>query len=47
MWRTTYEERWGAVALETWRLRIRARERVDAVGHAGLTWFDGRLIELS
>jgi len=28
-------------------LRIRAGERVDAVGHPGLTWFDERLIEFS
>ena len=25
VWRATYEERWGAVALESWTVRIRAR----------------------
>ena len=39
VWRATYEERWGAVALESWTVRIRAGERVDALGHGGLTWY--------
>ena len=47
VWRATYEERWGAVPLEAWTVRIREGERVDALGHGGLTWYDDRLIELS
>lgn len=47
VWRGTYEERWGAVALESWTVRIRAGERVDDRGHGGLTWYQDRLIELS
>lgn len=47
VWRAIYEERWGAVALESWTVRIRAGDRVDALGHGGLTWYHERLIELS
>jgi|GEM_PF-286719 len=47
VWRAVYEERWGRVPLESWTVRIRAPERVDAVGHAGLAWYDEQLIELS
>jgi len=47
VWRAVYEERWGTVPLEAWTVRIRAGERVDALGHGGLTWYDERLIELS
>ena len=47
LWLATYEERWGTVPLEAWTVRIRAPERVDGSGHAGLTWYDQRLIELS
>ena len=47
VWRAVYEERWGRVALESWTVRIRASERLDAVGHSGLTWYDDHLIELS
>lgn len=47
LWRATYEERWGTVPLDAWTVRIRAPERLDAAGHAGLTWYDEHLIELS
>jgi hypothetical protein len=47
VWRRTYEERWGTVPLESWTVRIRTPELVDARGHSGLTWYDERLIELS
>ena len=47
VWRATYEERWGAVPLEAWTVRIRAPERVDAAGHGGLSWYHERLVELS
>ena len=46
-WRATYEERWGRIPLEAWTVRIRRPDLVDAAGHAGLTWYDQRLIELS
>ena len=47
VWRATYEGRWGTIPLESWTVRIRTPERVDALGHGGLTWYDQRLIELS
>ena len=47
VWRATYEERWGTVPLGAWTVRIPAPERLDALGHGGLTWYDERLIELS
>ena len=47
VWRVTYEERWGPVPLEAWTVRIRRPDLVDGAGHAGLTWYDPRLIELS
>jgi hypothetical protein len=47
VWRRIYEERWGTVPLESWTVRIRVAERLDAQGHAGLTWYDQRFIEVS
>jgi len=47
VWRRIYEERWGPVALESWTVRIRTPELVDARGHAGLAWYEAQLIELS
>ncbi len=47
VWRAIYEERWAAVPLQSWTVRIRAPDLVDAHGHAGLAWYDQRLIELS
>jgi hypothetical protein len=47
VWRGTYEERWGGVPLESWTVRIRTPDLVDDRGHAGLTWYDRQLIELS
>jgi hypothetical protein len=47
VWRRTYEERWGAIPLESWTVRIRTPERVDARGRSGLTWYDQRLVEVS
>ena len=47
VWRRTYEERWGPVPLESWTVRIRTPELVDARGHSGLTWYDERILELS
>jgi len=46
-WRSTYEERWGVVPLADWTVRIRTADLVDGDGHAGLTWYDRHLIELS
>jgi len=47
VWRAVYEERWGRVPLKSWTVRIRTSERLDAVGHSGLTWYDDQLIEIS
>ncbi len=47
VWRQTYQDRWGVVPLESWTVRIRAADLVDASGHAGLTWYERRLIEVS
>jgi len=47
VWRRTYEDRWGAVPLESWTVRIRAAELLDGSGHGGLTWYDRQLIEVS
>jgi len=46
-WRGVFEERWGAVALDGWSVRIRAGELLDGQGHAGLTWYRGRMVEVS
>jgi len=46
-WHGIYEERWGTLTLDAWTVRIRAPDLVDGNGHAGLTWYDRRLIELS
>jgi hypothetical protein len=47
LWRATYEERWGALPLESWTVRIRAPDVLDQAGHTGLTWYDRKLIEVS
>ncbi|HUM09675.1 MAG TPA: hypothetical protein VLT82_01880 [Myxococcaceae bacterium] len=47
VWRAIYQERWGGVSLDSWIVRIRAPGLLDRAGHAGLTWYDERLIELS
>jgi hypothetical protein len=47
VWRGIYEERWGSISLEGWTLRVRAPDLVDAHGHAALTWYERRLIEVS
>ena len=47
VWRVIYQERWGTLPLDSWTVRVRAPDLVDASGHAGLTWYDRRLIEVS
>jgi len=47
VWRGIYEERWGPVSLEAWTVRVRAPDLLDGDGHAGLTWYQQRKIEVS
>jgi hypothetical protein len=47
VWRGIYEERWGTAPVESWTVRIRAPDRLDGQGRAGLTWYAQRLVEVS
>jgi hypothetical protein len=49
VYRTTYEESWGEVALsqEQWTIRIRTGSAVDADGHTGVTYHHSRVVDVA
>jgi len=48
-YRDTFEEGWGAVALqdEGWTLRVRAGSTVDSEGHTGVTYHHSRIVDVA
>jgi hypothetical protein len=48
-YRATFEEGWGAVALqaEEWTVRVRAGGAVDAAGHTGVTYHHSRVVDVA
>src|SRR5262249_13061187 len=48
-YRDTFEEGWGAVALqdEGWTVRVRAGSTVDSEGHTGVTYHHSRIVDVA
>ncbi len=48
-YRATFEEGWGAVALqeEQWTVRVRAGSAADAAGHTGVTYHHSRVVDVA
>ncbi len=48
-YRATFEEAWGAAALqeEGWTVRVRAGSAADAEGHTGVTYHHSRVVDVA
>ena len=48
-YRATFEETWGAVALqeEKWTVRVRAGGAADTAGHTGVTYHHSRVVDVA